>query len=170
MDEEDDMYAVRNLRLCSKDCVCLFVCPTGATDTENGQIDASKCLDGCRRCADACPSHAISFVLENYPAMPSKNKAVEEAFLALLDRKYSEENVALALGVEASPVRKILSKGFVESLRILAEDAAREANFLVPQNVGARSLIELILKEKPAVSGAVFPEAELRELLALLSE
>ena len=23
--------AVRNLRLCTKDCLCLYVCPTGAT-------------------------------------------------------------------------------------------------------------------------------------------
>ncbi len=52
------MHAVRNIRLCTKDCVCLFVCPTGATDTETGQIDASRCLDGCRLCVDACPSHA----------------------------------------------------------------------------------------------------------------
>lgn len=28
-------YAVRNIRLCTKDCLCLYVCPTGATDTEN---------------------------------------------------------------------------------------------------------------------------------------
>ena len=26
-----DNYAVRNLRLCTKDCLCLYVCPTGAT-------------------------------------------------------------------------------------------------------------------------------------------
>ena len=26
-------FAVRNLRLCTKDCLCLYVCPTGATDT-----------------------------------------------------------------------------------------------------------------------------------------
>ena len=31
--------AVRNLRLCTKDCLCLYVCPTGATDTENSIID-----------------------------------------------------------------------------------------------------------------------------------
>ena len=30
-----DKYAVRNLRLCTKDCLCLYVCPTGATDTED---------------------------------------------------------------------------------------------------------------------------------------
>ena len=36
-------YAVRNLRLCTKDCICLFVCPYGATDTENSVIDVDKC-------------------------------------------------------------------------------------------------------------------------------
>ena len=39
----NDLRAVRNLRICSKDCLCLFVCPTGATDTETGQIDFEKC-------------------------------------------------------------------------------------------------------------------------------
>mgnify|MGYP002574308160 CR=1 FL=1 len=41
--------AVRNLRLCTKDCLCLYVCPTGATDTENSVIDTGKCL-GCGDC------------------------------------------------------------------------------------------------------------------------
>ena len=33
------LIAVRNLRLCTKDCLCLYVCPTGASDTENSIID-----------------------------------------------------------------------------------------------------------------------------------
>ena len=37
-----EKYAVRNLRLCTKDCLCLYVCPTGATDTENSIIDTGK--------------------------------------------------------------------------------------------------------------------------------
>ena len=43
--------AVRNLRLCTKDCLCLYVCPVGATDTENSIIDTEKCI-GCGVCAD----------------------------------------------------------------------------------------------------------------------
>ena len=39
-----EKYAVRNLRLCTKDCLCLYVCPSGATDTENSIIDAKKCI------------------------------------------------------------------------------------------------------------------------------
>ena len=34
--------AVRNLRLCTKDCICLYVCPTGATDTEDSIIDVNN--------------------------------------------------------------------------------------------------------------------------------
>ena len=33
-----DKYAGTNIRLCTKDCLCLYVCPTGATDTEDSII------------------------------------------------------------------------------------------------------------------------------------
>ena len=51
--------AVRNLRLCTKDCLCLYVCPVGATDTEDSVIDVKKCT-GCGACVSACPTGAIS--------------------------------------------------------------------------------------------------------------
>ena len=59
------MHAFRNLRNCTKDCLCLYVCPTGASDTENGQIDFKKCI-ACGLCVSACPSHAISMVPDTF--------------------------------------------------------------------------------------------------------
>ena len=53
-----EKYAVRNLRLCTKDCLCLYVCPTGATDTEDSVIDVNKCI-GCGICTTKCEFDAI---------------------------------------------------------------------------------------------------------------
>ena len=76
-------YAVRNIRLCTKDCLCLYVCPTGATDTENSIIDVSKCI-GCGDCADACPSGAISMVPFEYPEQQPKTESVVNTMNVLL--------------------------------------------------------------------------------------
>ena len=50
-----EKVAVRNVRLCEKDCLCLYVCPTGASDTENSVIDTEKCI-GCGACQAIEPS------------------------------------------------------------------------------------------------------------------
>ena len=70
-----DRYAVRNIRFCEKDCLCLYVCPTGASDTENSVIDTEKCI-GCDACAEACPAKAISLVPREYP--PQQAKEIEQ--------------------------------------------------------------------------------------------
>ena len=82
--------AVRNLRLCTKDCLCLYVCPVGATDTENSIIDVNKCL-GCGTCAAACPSAAISMVPVEYPPQQKKEKEVLAASFALAKNKAKQE-------------------------------------------------------------------------------
>ena len=66
-------FASRNLRLCTKDCICLYVCPTGASDTENSIIDREKCI-GCGAVAKACPSKAISMVPTGYPPQQEKGR------------------------------------------------------------------------------------------------
>ena len=72
-----EKYAVRNLRLCTKDCLCLYVCPSGATDTENSVIDPEKCI-GCGACAEACPSSAISMVPKTLPVQQPKEDKVKK--------------------------------------------------------------------------------------------
>lgn len=85
-----EKIAVRNLRLCTKDCLCLYVCPTGATDTENSIIDTDKCL-GCGTCAAACPSAAISMVPVEYPPQQKKEEKVLAASYALAKSKAKQE-------------------------------------------------------------------------------
>lgn len=129
-----ERFAVRNLRLCTKDCLCLYVCPTGATDTENSIIDVTKCT-GCGACADACPSGAISLMPYDLPPQQPKDEAVIAVLRALIQRKTQAENWAAQLpGPLAAAVEK--------SSRLMAEDLCREAGYMLPQSANTRSLLE----------------------------
>lgn len=129
------MYASRNITKCTKDCLCLFICPTGATDTETGQIDKTRCIDGCRLCVDACPSKAIFLVMENYPEPEPKNPEISEEMMKFCSRKFEEEKTA---GSQESKFAQALSR----SMRIVAEDCAREAGFMLPQSQKVKQLLE----------------------------
>ena len=161
------MHAARNIALCTKDCVCLFVCPTGATDTENGQIDFSKCLSGCRLCVDACPSHAIYLVSSNYPKPQKKETEVKDALFDLAASKVKQESIAKDLASESDdPVFRQLCKTVAMSNHIMAEDCYREAGYILPQSDAVRSLLkDLLAKEE---GKADFPADAVRKLLEKL--
>lgn len=131
-----EKYAVRNLRLCTKDCLCLYVCPTGATDTENSVIDAEKCL-GCGACAEACPSKAISMMPRDLPPQQPKGQGVVSAQRALVLGKAEAELVA-------SQLPGPLAEAVARSSRLMAEDLCREAGFMLPQSANARALLERV--------------------------
>lgn len=150
-------YAVRNIRLCTKDCLCLYVCPTGATDTENSVIDVATCI-GCGDCADACPSAAISMVPFIYPPPQPKQASAVRAMRQLLASKNRQEQLA-----EALPGR--LAEAFARSNRIMAEDLAREAGFMLAQSDHTRQFLRTLLETETADD---FPADAVRELLKRL--
>ena len=151
------MYASRNIRLCNKDCVCLFVCPTGATDTENGQIDRETCIDGCRLCVDACPSHAIYLVMEKYAEPKAKPTALSEQLMSFCTRKSEQEQMARAIAAASeAPGAARLARALAHSARILAEDCAREAGFMIPESPETGALLaELLAESEGPVRDAV---------------
>ena len=137
-----DKYAVRNLRLCTKDCLCLYVCPTGATDTEDSIIDVNKCI-GCGVCAEACPSSAISMVPKELPPQQPKEENVVEALRGLIQSKAAAETIA-------SQLPDALSVAVEKSSRLMAEDLCREAGFMLPQSANTKAFLESV-KSYPGV-------------------
>lgn len=131
-----DKYAVRNLRLCTKDCLCLYVCPTGAADTENSIIDPDKCI-GCGVCAEACPSGAISMMPKELPPQQPKTEQVTEALRVLAQSKAKAESIA-------SQLPDTLSEAVAKSSRLMAEDLCREAGFMLPQSANTKEFLEQI--------------------------
>ena len=153
-----EKVAVRNIRMCGKDCLCLYVCPTGATDTEDSVIDIARCI-GCGACADACPSAAISLVPKEYPPQQKKTEAVTAALRRLVRSKAEQEKVAAGL---PGP----LAEAFRKSERIMAEDLIREAGYMLPQSGNTRDFLKETLScaQEPG-----FPAEAAERLLAAIS-
>ena len=141
---EKKMVAVRNIDLCSKDCLCLYVCPNGATDTENSIIDVDKCT-GCGMCANACPSKAISMVPVEYPAQQKKKKEVVNSLNKLSKSKVKQEKIAKQIANNTDkPGFKKLMTAISKSNRLMAEDIIRESGYMLPQSSNANKILNEI--------------------------
>jgi len=143
-------YAVRNISLCTKDCLCLYVCPTGATDTEDSIIDRDKCI-GCGACANACPSKAISLVPLEMPKPQEKTGPVLNALNGLSDSKTGTEQKALQLAAQTdSEALDRLMRAIACSSRVMAEDLIRESGYMLPQGENVRQMLEAFIASPPS--------------------
>ncbi len=154
-----DVFAVRNIRLCTKDCLCLYVCPTGASDTENSIIDVDKCI-GCGICAASCPSGAITMVPKEMPPQQAHSPSVTAAMNSMFRSKSEQEGMAAAL-------TGTLAAAFEKSSRIQAEDIIREAGYMLPQSGNSRDFLKKLAHNPPSED---FPKAAAEKLLSLLPQ
>ena len=139
--EKSERYAYRDLKICTKDCLCLFVCPTGATDNETGQIDFSKCI-GCGVCAVSCPSKAISMLPRVYPKQKVKDKQVIRELFRLADSKIEQiKTLKYLINKSSNDDEKRLYKAFIHSNKVMIEDMMREAGYMLPQSSNTNKLL-----------------------------
>ena len=156
------MVASRNLRICTKDCMCLYVCPTGATDTETGQIDFARCV-GCGDCAKSCPNSAISMIPLAYPHQQPKDDKAKEKIRAIARSKAAQEGIARQIArTTDDPNLRILMKAVRRSERLMGEDLIRETGYLLPQSGEVRRMLESFVANPPEG----FPVEAAKELLS----
>ena len=142
-------HAYRDIKLCSKDCLCLFVCPTGASNTETGQINFSKCI-GCGACANACPSHAITLVPNKMPKQQPKQEEVVKVLFKVANIKIDTINKLKGMLISSSNEdEKRLYKALIHANKVITEDLMREAGYMLPESKNTHEFLKELKKTTP---------------------
>ncbi len=154
--------AIRNIKMCTKDCLCLYVCPTGATDTEDSIIDINKCI-GCGACAEACPSKAISMLPLEFPPAQVKGDKVVTRLNKMVINKSNEEAIAksIANNTDKDGLYRLM-KAVAKSERLISEDLIRESGYMLPQGDNTHKMLEELIDNPPTKD---FPKKAAKELL-----
>ena len=140
-------YAHRDLKLCSKDCLCLFVCPTGATDNETGQIDKDACI-GCGACMRACPAHAITMMPREYPKEQEKKEEVIKALEKVIQNKIKEVAILRVLKEKEEDLnKKKLYQALYHSNKVIIEDLYRESGYMTLSSKRSQEFLAKLLQE-----------------------
>ena len=143
-------HAYRNLKICSKDCLCLFVCPTGAANNETGQKDFEKCI-GCGACANACPAKAISIIPNKMPPQQPKNEKVVTELFKIANQKITEIKILKQMLNDNMEDEKLL-KALIHSNKVMLEDIFREAGYMLPQSKNTNKLLNNIKQNGDSTS------------------
>lgn len=152
-------YAHRSIEKCTKDCLCLYVCPTGAADTENSIIDIEKCI-GCGACFKACPSKAISMIPRVLPKEQEHSTEVLNSMNNLLNSKTNQNK-------ELPKVKNTLYKAIELSNSIMAQDISREAGYMLPQGDNSEKLLKFLLSREDLDNET---KSKLEDLITLLNK
>lgn len=141
-------HAYRNIKLCTKDCLCLFVCPTGATNNETGQIDFTKCI-GCGACMAACPSRAITMIPNVMPKIQPKSKDTVDTLFKIANNKIKEIAILKNLLSKSNKEAETkLIRALIHSNKVVIEDLMREAEFMIPESPKSHELLMRLTKDE----------------------
>ncbi|MCI5123392.1 MAG: hypothetical protein D3925_02670 [Candidatus Electrothrix sp. AR5] len=159
--------AERDPKKCAKDCSCIYICPTGAADTEDGKINEDKCI-GCGQCVELCLTRALSLKMtghrKGYPAEPHKATAVRQKMYQLAENKMQQMRVASDLHTKSTDKHeKKLLMGIERANLVMAAGFMREGGYLQPRGDNTKALLSFLKETDQDVTGEIKKIEELLE-------